>query len=80
MYISLLGTVPMFEKRKQMFQVPECENEKVCPQEQDLLGLASSRAKDQQSIDHLCGKKERLRESENSIQIRIQAAEERQYD
>ena len=80
MYISPLGTVPMFEKRKQMFQVSECENEKVCPQEQDLLGLASSRAKDQQSIDHLCRKKERLRESENSIQIRIQAAEERQYD
>ena len=62
-----------------MFQVPECENQKVCSQEQDVLRLPGW-TKDQQSINHLCGKKKRLRESENSIQIRIQAAEERQYD
>ena len=79
MNISPLGTVPMFEKRKQMFQVPECENEKVCPQEQDLLGVPG-RTEDQQGLNHLCGKEERLRESEDLVQIWVQAAEEGQYD
>ena len=52
------------------FQVPECENQEVCSQEQDLLGIPG-RAKDQQSVDHLCSEAERLRESENPVQIWI---------
>ena len=53
-----------------VFQVPECENQEVCSQEQDLLGIPG-RAKDQQSVDHLCSEAERLRESENPVQIWI---------
>ena len=53
-----------------IFQVPECENQEVCSQEQDLLGLPG-RAKDQQGVNHLRGKAERLREGENPLQIWI---------
>lgn len=66
-------------KVKTLCQVPECENKEVCPQEQDLLGVPG-RTEDQQGLNHLCGKEERLRESEDLVQIWVQAAEEGQYD
>ena len=60
-------------------QVPECENKEVCPQEQDVLGVPG-RTEDQQGLNHLGGQEERLRESEDLVQIWVQAAEEGQYD
>ena len=64
---------------KTLCQVPECENKEVCPQEQDVLGVPG-RTEDQQGLNHLGGQEERLRESEDLVQIWVQAAEEGQYD
>ena len=64
---------------KSLCQVPECKNKEVCAQEQDVLGVPG-RTEDQQGLHHLGGQEERLRESEDLVQIWVQAAEEGQYD